>query len=272
MTQNQGRGRDKKKPNAQAKPATVQAVTEPVPALIESTIPEVVNDKPQDDEGIPKKRFTRWLYHRSQIILSVLTFAVVVFSAIQWWEYRNTRELEYRAYVVAKGVIFRPNAQNPAYGDIYIVCVNTGRTPALKGNIIIGDVTQRESPIPEDTVINPPEKLPSQNIFAPQLESVQLVGYIGTSEADKLLRAEQAQSTTDNTQKRTTATPAPLTAPTPSLIPPKDMEAETKKYFYAYGMITYEDIFKRPHRTRFCFYIIPGTSEWKTCPTFNDAN
>jgi hypothetical protein len=107
----------------------------PVPPLIEGTKTEVVYYKPEEDQDIPKHRSTRWLYYRAQIILGVLTFAILIFYAIQWLEYRSTRKLENRAYVGSKEASILPDP-NPAFNDIFVTVINTGKTPGLNGSIV----------------------------------------------------------------------------------------------------------------------------------------
>jgi hypothetical protein len=179
-------------------------------------------------------------------------------------ETRLNRELEYRAFVVVKGTVFTPNPQNPAYGDLFIVCINTGRTPALNGKILVGGIEPRESAIPEETTINQPDKPPSMNIFAPQIDRVQQIGLIGTGEADKLV--QQAA-----TGKPPSTNPTPAPAPTPSLVMPS-VENRAGKQIYAYGIVTYDDIFGKHHWTKFCFLNTPGTADWHICPTFNGTD
>jgi hypothetical protein len=41
---------------------------------------------------------------------------------------------------------------------------------------------------------------------------------------------------------------------------------------YLYGIVTYEDIFKRPHRTTFCMYLLPSLDTLASCSTYNEAN
>lgn len=41
---------------------------------------------------------------------------------------------------------------------------------------------------------------------------------------------------------------------------------------YVFGIITYEDIFKRSHKTTFCMYMSSDLSSMKICETYNDAD
>jgi hypothetical protein len=176
VTQNKGRGRDKSQTNTQAERSPAQTVSAPVPALIESAEPKVIYDKPQEYEAIPKNRFARWLYYRAQIVLGVLTFGALVFYAIQWLEYRGTRELENRAYVASKGVVVTQevDVEGKPAAAVFITCINTGRTPGRNGNILVA-FQLRENPPPEDTIVNPPDAPASKILFSPKLIPLDLL-------------------------------------------------------------------------------------------------
>lgn len=45
-----------------------------------------------------------------------------------------------------------------------------------------------------------------------------------------------------------------------------------RNILYLYGLITYEDIFGRPHSTRFCLYLQSDLSGFSACSTYNDAD
>lgn len=262
MTQNKGRGRDKNQANTQAERSPAQTVGAPVPALVERAEPEVAYYKPQEDEGIPKNRFTRWLYHRAQIVLSVLTFAVVLFNAIQWWETRSTRELENRAYIVAQGVTLAP-LTIPDLNDVVVLCVNAGRTPGRNGNIITMLERRQESP-PENTVINPREGRSSKILFGPGVAVNERAGFMPIPKQVEVPPTQTAPSPNGGQSPTPTPTPSPTPSPAP--------EEADKRLWYLYGEITYEDIFGVAHRTKFCFQNQPHTASWAYCPTFNDAN
>ena len=51
----------------------------------------------------------------------------------------------------------------------------------------------------------------------------------------------------------------------------KQINAGTVVY-YQFGYVTYEDVFRRHHRTNFCVYMIPGLSGTTDCRKFNDAD
>jgi hypothetical protein len=41
---------------------------------------------------------------------------------------------------------------------------------------------------------------------------------------------------------------------------------------YLSGTITYEDVFEKPHETRFCLYLQPDLAAFSACSTNNEAN
>jgi hypothetical protein len=42
--------------------------------------------------------------------------------------------------------------------------------------------------------------------------------------------------------------------------------------FYIYGQMTYDDVFKQPHHTHFCFYLMLNLKDLAACDTYNDAD
>lgn len=45
-----------------------------------------------------------------------------------------------------------------------------------------------------------------------------------------------------------------------------------KDIFYIYGQMTYDDVFKQPHHTHFCFYLTINLKDLAACDTYNDAD
>jgi len=41
---------------------------------------------------------------------------------------------------------------------------------------------------------------------------------------------------------------------------------------YVFGEIRYEDIFKEPHVTRFCMYLVPSLAGFTDCSVYNEVN
>jgi len=42
--------------------------------------------------------------------------------------------------------------------------------------------------------------------------------------------------------------------------------------YYVYGVITYDDVSRRPHQTTFCFYLSTDLTSSNSCDTYNDAD
>lgn len=267
MTQNKDRSRNKQQPQTQPQPAPLQAVSQPVPPLVESAETKVFHYKPEEGQDIPKNRFTRWLYHRSQIILGVLTFVVVLFNAVQWAETRNTRALENRAYIVARTVRLEA-VTFPDANDVLIVCVNAGRTPGRNGNIE-AVLERRQASPPEDTVINPTEGKKSRILFGPGVEVNHRVAFMNIVQPPGSAPPQLSAEPT-NPDKAKGSAPSSNQSPDPT--PTPAARDNDKRLWYLYGVVQYEDIFGNTHKTRFCFENVPFTPSWAYCPTFNDAD
>src|SRR5260370_39127153 len=108
-------------------------------------------------------------------VIGAVTIVYSFFSYGQWTsmekstkEMRNNRELEYRAYVGVKGVLFQMRADNPAWGDVSVISVNTGRTLGRDGKIR-AIVERRDASPPDNTVINEPPQAGSRILYVPSL-------------------------------------------------------------------------------------------------------
>lgn len=211
-------------------------------------------------------RLLRWLITNANFVLSILTFFVLVIAVFQWRETQETRELEFRAYVAAKTALFVARQDNPAYGDVLLLTVNTGRTPA-KNATLRRVLEMRDSPPPDSLIFNPSERLGSQLIYVPSLDLQTKVGSLPTGIADQLIN--QAGKPTSSSNVRASASPSSpnATGSTPSLVPPKSIEFG--KGAYLYGIIDYKDIFDASHKTQFCFYLAAGAQDFINCPNFN---
>ena len=201
-----------------------------------------------------------WLLRYSQIILSALTFAVLIFTALQWNDYRDTRKLEYRAYVAVKGVALVTRPQEPNTSDLIVKYVNTGRTPGLKATIQ-ANLEARETPISDEVSYNSNDVFRSKMVLFPQTDVQTILG--SQTDAPPIPIPTQTtipSVTNSHSQKQIT----PDT-------PPVKVIVQTKKY-YAYGIIEYEDVFGHKHWTKFCYLNTPGTREWLNCANYNDAN
>jgi len=250
--------------------------------------------------GMPqqRERFTerlpkwtdKWNSVLQVIVPSILSLmilsAIIVQAVIYHWQWRSmqasieetqkNRELEYRAYVGAKGALYVPRSDNPAYGNVILVSVNTGRT-GVRELKIRKALEPRDSSPPDTTEVKDDGSgLTSKIAYLPNIEYRSYMGVIETQLAD-ILRAQQtlaaqgiSTAPAPTPQKKSANEPMGNQGPVASLsVPPMP---EFGKGYYLYGVIEYKDIFSKLHSTRFCFFIPPKSSEFLACPTFNDAN
>src|SRR5262249_49210521 len=143
-----------------------QAMLPAEPPFEERTETNVVYYKPAEDEYIPKRLFTRWLYYRSQIILGALTLGILVFYLIQWLEFRSAKQLENRAWVAVKSV--QTVRQGPDFGTVFLTLVNSGRTPGTDGEIRAKLELLDNAPL-ETTEVPPATEATSKILFSPQV-------------------------------------------------------------------------------------------------------
>jgi hypothetical protein len=237
-------------------------VGEPVPPFVEGGEPKKVDAQTYYREDVPKNPVARWLWKYSQVVLSALTLAVVIFSAVQWIEYRNTRALENRAYIVAREVRLLPMTFSDV-NDVIVVCVNAGRTPGRDGNVEV-ILERRQAAPPENTVMNPSEGKKSRILFGPGVEIHQRAGFMGMAPVVGL--NPPTPNPTPNPPSVDNKTSTSRQTPNP---PPQDAD---DRLWYLYGVITYTDIFGASHHTKFCFENKPFTGAWGYCTTFNDAD
>jgi hypothetical protein len=240
------------------------------------------NESEQDVENSPVvgtlDRVRDWLEKWGRLFQIAFAALVIIVTCIYTWyasrqweamqsgikETQQNRELEYRAYVGVRGVAFQPRADNPAWGNVILVSINTGRTPGLEGKIR-QIVEKRDTPVPENTVINEPEHPGSKIVYFPSIEMQTNMGMITTNVADIIM----ASPINPNAKAKPSVIPIQPTV-IPNLIPPI-MPSSTVGY-YVYGIIEYRDIFNKAHQTKFCFIGAPGTNTFGWCTTFNDAN
>ncbi len=213
----------------------------------------------------------RWVVGLTALIFLV-TCVYSYFSWGQWssmekalGETKRNRELEYRAYVGTKGIVCPVRADNPAWCDVIVISTNSGRTPGLSGKFKYA-IEHRETPPPDDTILNQPDLPGSKIVFAPLTDTQTTIGLIGTRMADTLVSPPSGPTMEREPKKKTPGAPAPVV---PSLIPPQSLHFSSG--YYVFGVIEYNDIFGKQHWTKFCYFNTPGTSGWINCPTFNDA-
>lgn len=203
-------------------------------------------------------------------LLLVATSIYTWFAAGQWdvmndslKEAKRGSELEYRAYVGVKSVRFIARPNDPATGDIIVTSFNSGRTAGVGTIRGILRVLQ-ESP-PEDYPIPAPTTPSSKAVFSPGAEVVINLGAFPTENA----RPPASSNPPTNEARSQKPTPTPIPTPTP--VPTPILE-EAPIMIYILGKIEYTDSFRHPRWTKFCFRNIPGTADWKFCPTFNDTD
>lgn len=260
MPQNNPRKANQTKTDGKTELASSELVGTSVPALVEGAKPEVIYYKPEEDQDIPKGRATRWLYYRSQIVLSVLTFAVVLFNAVQWRETRNTRELEFRAYVSVKGIDIQRKPNSPGFGQFVIGYINSGRTPAMNVTVLI-NTNMRENPIPDDVGFATPDSQPSKTVLAPLVDVTTAVGAFPINEPLPNL-GTQMPSPQGGTEAQASPAPPPIQTPIPFI-------SQDRKEYYVYGKIEYDDIFGNHHKTKFCLINTPFTTGFRSCSNYN---
>lgn len=253
---------NEQQPNTQSDSASGQLVRQPGASLVERQEVQEVRGHARYQDDPPKSPIGRWLWKYSQIILSGLTFLVLVVYGAQWWQARETRELENRAYVVVKSVGLRQAVDNPGMSDIVVTLTNTGRTPGLNGTTQ-ARLDPRETPIPDDAGFPPLDTTPSKTVLAPQIEVELTLGPVMNRQGEQAKAQEQAAQVAAS-QKAASSVSA-----TPSLPQLSSPQPKTVKFIYVYGVISYEDVFGRPHQTRYCYFNIPGTPGWNGCPAFN---
>lgn len=222
---------------------------------------------PQKGAYTNQQKTQNWL----MVVFTGLIFVVTcVYSYFSWgqWSSMNkaldetemNRQLEYRAYVGVKGILFTPRRDNPAWGDLAVIATNSGRTPGLNGRYRFA-LEHRQTPLPEETILNQPQLPGSKIVFASQVDMSTNIGMVGTGLVDVIASVPIGHGPIKPTK------PVPVV---PTLTPPLERPQPFSGY-YAYGVIEYSDIFAKSHWTKFCYFNAPGTSNWVNCPTFNDA-
>jgi hypothetical protein len=263
------RSADQQHSDRQSKETSGQMERQPIAPLEERREAQEIGYQTYYQNQPPKSPVFRWLWKYSQTILSALTFLVLVVYGAQWWQARETREIENRAYVVVKTVGLRQQADNPNMSDIVITITNTGRTPGLNG-VTRAQLLPSERPIPEDAGFPPLDSTPSRTVLAPQIDSEMTLGPVLNKRGEEAIQraAQESAAQAAQSEKTKGSSPAPITMPTPA---PTASSGPTK-FTYVYGYVTYDDVFGRAHQTRFCYFNIPGTLSWNGCPAFNSFN
>jgi hypothetical protein len=213
----------------------------------------------------------RWL----AMGVALLLLLTCVFSFLSWLEWRSLRNAEEesrriqqlgaRAYVFVKGAAEYPKAGDPKWAAVVVTSINTGRTPALNGQFEY-ILEHRDTPVPEETVVNQRDWSGHRIVFPPSLEVTTGVGMIETD----------AGGNSGGPPKGPRKSPAAAGDATASSIagaaPGGVSQPESAGGNYVYGLIEYDDVFKVHHWTKFCFFHAPETAGWSRCSTFNASD
>lgn len=267
MPEQKGRETYTTQPYPQAEPSVGTVERDSVPTYVERLEPQKTYEESENKSKPSKsRRFINWLQTYSQIVLSILTFFALVVMSLQWDEARQSRKLEFRAYAAVKAV--RIDRINETTGLLVVVCTNTGRTPGKDAQVTaINEL--RETDIPEDSIPTAPDKIKSKVVLAPQVDFELFAGAI----AMKPLPVATKPTESDSTNSQKGKGKAKETVPTPAQAPPEPrVEIPRNLKYYLWGTIEYTDIFDQPHKTKFCFYNVPGTPGWNACASYNSFN
>lgn len=264
MPESKARGNNQSKTNQQSTSPIGQVEVQPTTPDIKSIEPQASNQGAYDNQKPTLGRVMSWLLAYSQVVLSFLTFCVLLFTAIQWWESRRTREMEYRAYVGVKGVVLIKRPNDPQVSDLIVLYANTGRTPGLNGVIKTG-WQPRESQLPDNVSYETDDVFHSKMALFPQLDMQTTINSQPSGDAPNPPPSASTTPAAEGSASTAVVKQQPLN------VPPVKVIVQTRKY-YAYGRIDYEDVFGRPHTTKFCYVNTPGTREWIQCGNYNDAN
>ena len=142
--------------------------------------------------------------------------------------------LDHRAWIAIKEITFRNHRQAGQIPGAEIVIVNTGRTPALDVSVIKS--VRIDTSLPEGGMPHAVLTHPSVGVLGPGIE------FVGTS----FLTRPRTELEVTTLQQGVT-------------------------HLYAYGVITYKDIFDTPHFTEYCVESIPSSpaGEGAICSKWN---
>jgi hypothetical protein len=204
----------------------------------------------------PEKKDTwgRW----NTLAVSVFTGLLVLTSYMQWDATRGALDDTHKSFEIGTRAWITPKTANikPTKSDrpnhvivqegngikdsrtpaISVELVNAGHSPALDvSGIFRCEVLDR---LPIDDYIFPPtpkDQVASKNIVGPDVTFANNSGV--------LLSEPQFEAV-----------------------------AQGKQFLAVYGEITYDDIFKSPHKTRYCYFYDYITEKMAFCPHFNSTN
>jgi len=212
--------------------------------------------KDTDDSNQKKHNpllFREWLVKWVPLFNAILAIFTIVYASVSIFQLRVLHQqaktmnkqseimvsqliIGQRAWFVVKGV----NYEEVKVGQgvkILISVINSGNTPVLNGTIH-SNMGFREKPVPVPMPFNVPTDAELSTI---------VVG--PKSEMNHIIQA-----------------PVALTEEVVSLFDQKRIR------LYAWGVIKYDDVFGRPHKTEFCVVSRVGTRQMDACQNNNTAD
>jgi hypothetical protein len=174
----------------------------------------------------------------------VLTGLVIYITTLQWWSMERSIDISNRAYVNVDKMtfIFRDSQLKELRAGDFAVAgihyINKGNSPALKMSVE-ASVEPLSNPISEPMETMPSSRLSQVSaVLAKDMDAYSIV------KSDKPLDDAMLKALQDG-----------------------------RYSIYAWGTITYEDMFGKPHKTIFCFVHKPdGGVSFDVCPIHNFMN
>jgi hypothetical protein len=185
----------------------------------------------------PKQGWKRWLSANwAGVFVAFLALLISIYSLR---ENDKSFQLDHRAWIgpVGGGVVGGLKEGTPA--TFTILVKNFGKTPALKYTNRVGLQTD-SAEIPFKPRYRPElikHMEPSESVIQPNGEMQLTVGSKGPI----------SKQTIDG------------------------IRDETIRY-YVFGELLYRDVFKRPHYTRFCAFVLPNLTGINSCNTYNETD
>lgn len=192
----------------------------------------VKNDTPKQNK--------KWYKDRKFILQLFGVLAAIVYAFIayrQWQDAHNNFVLDERAFVGVKDVVAKSWIVG-SNGVVTINLVNSGKTPAtnVRFRVELGGVF-------------PPDKLNEKDFNSSDQPNDSLAGIIMPN----------------SFANRSIDTKLPLTQERLSNI------ASGKELIHIWGIIRYDDIFRNPHETKFCFVMLPNMIYFTNCDVHNTS-
>jgi hypothetical protein len=177
---------------------------------------------------------TRWAFatrdrRKTALEIATIIIAVLAFVATAWQAYiaNDSEKRQLRAYVGVHQVSYQGLENSEPIGFAFTL-VNHGQTLAKKANFV-GIIDLLPYPLPTPFKLQAPPDRPSQDGIIFSNETPPMIGWVWErtpmTESDK-----QALFSRSGT-----------------------------KQIYMHGSISYEDIFGKPRKTTFCFFLNPAS-------------